>query len=79
VASILFVGSYGSDDPTRASIPFISALGAIDAGHEPAIALVGEAAFLLKDSIADQIQSVGWPPLREILPKLIAHGVPIYV
>jgi uncharacterized protein involved in oxidation of intracellular sulfur len=79
VASILFISTYGSDDPTRASIPFISAQGAIDAGHEPAIVLIGEATYLMKDAIADQIQSVGWPPLRDILPKLIAHGVPIYV
>ncbi|MAG37160.1 MAG: hypothetical protein CL878_13080 [Dehalococcoidia bacterium] len=79
MATILYTSTHGSDDPTRASIPFVAALGAIEAGHEAQIALLGEATYLLKDHIADQIDGVGWPPLKETLPKIIAHGVPIRV
>ena len=79
MASILYTTSFGSDDPTRASIPFFMALGAIEAGHEPSIGLIGEATFLMKDDIAEQIDGVGWPPLTELLSQVIDHGVPIYV
>jgi predicted peroxiredoxin len=80
LATILYTSTYGSDDPTRASIPFVSAvLGALEAGHQPQIALLGEATYLMKDCIAEQIDGVGWPPLKELLAKAIDHGVPIYV
>lgn len=79
MATILYVTTSGSDDPTRASIPFVMALGAIEAGHRPEIALIGEATYLMKSEIADQIHGVGWPALSELLPQLIAHEVPIFV
>jgi len=79
MAKILYTTSFGSDDPTRATIPFVSALGAIEAGHKAEIALLGEATYLLKDYIAEQVDGVGWPPLREVLPKVMEHGIPIYV
>ncbi|MFQ5947772.1 MAG: hypothetical protein ACE5KX_02790 [Acidimicrobiia bacterium] len=79
MSTILYTTSYGSDDPTRATIPFVGALGAVDAGHEPELALLGEATYLMKDSVADQVSGVGWPPLRELFPKVIDHGVPVYV
>lgn len=46
MATILYVGTYGSDDPTRASLPFHAAIGAIEAGHQPQIALMGEATYV---------------------------------
>jgi uncharacterized protein involved in oxidation of intracellular sulfur len=79
MAKILYATSFGSDDPTRATIPFIAATGAIDAGHEPEIVLLGEATYLVKQGVADQICGVGFPPLRELLPKLMEHRVPVYV
>jgi phosphomannomutase len=33
----------------------------------------------MKDVVADQVHGVGWPPFKELLEKLIAHGVPIFV
>lgn len=33
----LFIGTHGSEDPTKATLPFLIASGAIDAGHEPAM------------------------------------------
>jgi uncharacterized protein involved in oxidation of intracellular sulfur len=79
MATILYTSTWGTDDPTRATLPFLSALGAVEAGHQPEIALLGEATYLMKDVIADQIDGVGWPPLRDLLPKVIEHGVPIHV
>ena len=79
MATILYTSSHGSDDPTRASIPFVGAIGAIDAGHEPQLALLGEATYLMLDHVSDQIDGVGWPPLRDMWPKIIEHGVPVFV
>ncbi|MDK1039684.1 MAG: hypothetical protein QGD91_12380 [Actinomycetota bacterium] len=79
MATILYTSSHGSDDPTRATIPFVGAIGALDAGHEPQLVLLGEATYLMSDRISDQIDGVGWPPLRELWPKIIEHGVPVYV
>jgi hypothetical protein len=79
MAKILYVTSFGSDDPTRATIPFIAATGAIEAGHEPEIALLGEATYLVKTGMAEQLQGVGFPPLKQLFSKLIEHRVPVYV
>jgi predicted peroxiredoxin len=79
MAKILYATSFGSDDPTRATIPFISATGAIDAGHEPEIALLGEATYLVRPGVAEAIHGVGFPPLTELLSKVTDHGVPVYV
>ena len=76
MSKLLFVGS---DDPTRASMPFIVASGAIDRGHEPAIVLMGEAVYLLKSNVVDNLQGVGFPALRGTFDKIVKNKVPIYV
>ena len=79
MATILYVSTFGSDDPTRATLPFVAALGAIDAGHKPQLFLAGEATYLMKDVVADQVHGVGWAPFKELLQKAIANSVPIFV
>src|SRR5206468_3263432 len=78
-AKILYVGTAGSDDPTRAGLPFNFALGAVEAGHEPEIFLAGEAAYAMKDDVAGAVMPVAMPALAEMLKKLTEHGVPIHV
>jgi predicted peroxiredoxin len=78
MATILYSTSYGSDDSTRATIPFVAALGAVEAGHQPQVMLLGEATYLMKDTVADAVHGVGFAPLNELLPKIIEHGIPIY-
>jgi predicted peroxiredoxin len=79
MARILYLGTAGSDDPTRAAFPFQWAQGALDAGHEPEIFLAGEAVYLMKGSIGDAVLPVAMPPFRELLDEIIAQRVPIYV
>ena len=79
MSTILYVGTFSSDDPTRATLPFVLSPGAFEAGHRAEIALLGEAVYLMKDYVIDQIHGVGFPPLKEILPAVIDHSVPIYV
>jgi predicted peroxiredoxin len=72
MAKLLYVGTHGTDDPTLATFPFLMAKGAIEAGHETGIILMGEAAPLIKDSIAAQVQGIGVPSLKELAEFL--HG-----
>ena len=79
MALILYVSTFGSDDPTRATLAFGDALGAIEAGHEAMIALAGEATYLMKETVANAVQGVGWPTVGELLQKVVEHKIPIYV
>ena len=79
MGKILYIGTFGSDDPTRATMPILGASGALDRGHEPSILVMGEAVLLMKDGVVDALQGVGFPPLRQIMDKVLDHGVPIYV
>src|SRR5947207_9140591 len=78
MATILYVGTAGSDDPTRAGLPFNFALGAVEAGHQPIIFLAGEAAYLMKDDVAGAVMPVAMPPLKDMLAAVIAQRVPIF-
>jgi uncharacterized protein involved in oxidation of intracellular sulfur len=79
MGKILCVGTFATDDPTRATMPFIAASGAIDRGHEPMIVLMGEGVYLMKEGVADAVQGIGFPPLRKFLDKMIEHEVPFYL
>jgi predicted peroxiredoxin len=79
MAKLLYIGTAGTDDPTRATFPFLMAKGAIEAGHEPGIILMGEAAPLIKDSIAAQVHGVGIAPLSELMEFLVERDVRITV
>lgn len=46
MAKFLIVGTFATDDPARATLPFIAASGALDRGHEPKIVLMGKGALL---------------------------------
>ena len=79
MARLLYVGTHGTDDPTRATFPFLMAKGAIEAGHEAGIILMGDAALLIKDSIAAQVQGYGVPALKELVQFLHDRQVRISV
>ena len=79
MAKLLYIGTHGTDDQTKATFPFLMAKGAIDAGHEAGIILMGEAAPLIKDSIAAQVHGLGTPPLKELVDFLVERNVRITV
>ncbi len=79
MATILYLGTAGSDDPTRAGLPFNFAMGALDAGHQPEIFLAGEAVYLMKESIAKAVMPVAMPPLSEMLDEVVAQKVSIFI
>lgn len=76
---MLFVGTHGSESPTHAVLPFLSAQGAIDAGLEVEILLVGDAVVLMHEAVAKSTIGVGWPSVSDVFGQLIEHQVPVYV
>ena len=79
MAKQLFIGLHGSEDPTKATFPFLMANGALDAGHEAAIVLLGDSVVLMNDVVANSVQGVGFPPLKDLMGKVFAAKVFIYI
>ena len=73
------VATHATDDATKGSLAFITAVGALAAGKEVAIALVGEAAYLADPAVAKGVQGVGFPPLPQLIEKVVQAKVPVYV
>ena len=75
---IFMKSAWGSDDPTKAAFPFLHGIALAEAGHEVQIFLLGEAVNLMKDPVLNSVIPVGWPGLKEIMPKVIANKIQIY-
>ncbi|HET7439776.1 MAG TPA: hypothetical protein VFJ47_00620 [Terriglobales bacterium] len=75
---IMMKSAWGSDDPTRASFPFLHGLALADAGHEVQIFLTGEATYLMRKATATAIRPVGWPPLAETMERIVAKKIPVF-
>ena len=69
---------WGTDDPTRGSFVFAHALAFADAGHDVQIFLTGEATYLMRKATVDAVKPIGWPPLSEMMQKIVAKGVPVF-
>ena len=79
MAKLAFVGTHGSEDPTKACFTFLQAKNAVDAGIEAEISLLGDAVVLIKESDRNSVIPVGWPPLSELFDAVVEHKIPIYV
>jgi predicted peroxiredoxin len=75
---IMMRSSWGTDDPTRASLVFAHDLVLAEAGHEVQIFLTGDATYLMRKATADAIIPVGWPPLSETREKIVAKHIPVF-
>jgi predicted peroxiredoxin len=79
MAKILVVATHATDDPTKCTLAFVTAVGALGAGKEVTLALLGEGAYVAKGAIAKTIHGVGFPPLPELIEKVVKGNVPVYV
>ena len=80
MAKLLYVGTHGPDDPTKACMPIHLAVnGAAEAGIESEINLAGDAAVLIQDAYVDTLVPVGFPPLKDLLAKARDKGIPIHI
>jgi predicted peroxiredoxin len=77
---VLYLATAGAGDPTRASLPLhIAANGSVEAGHECAVVLAGDATELVSRETAESVEGVGVPPARELIQKLQDNQVPVYI
>ena len=74
----LYIGSFGSEDPTRAGLTFVMAKGAKEAGHDVEVALQGDAVVLFNEAVASSVQPVGLPSLTELLDFIRTNEIPVY-
>ena len=79
MSKILSVATHATDDPTKSTLAFLTAVGAIGAGKEVSIALLGEAVYLAKEVIAKTVHGVGFPPLPELIEKVVEGKVAVHV
>ncbi len=79
MAKILITSTHGSEDPTRAGLPFVVAKGAVEGGHQVSVAVVGDGTLLMKQAIRESIFPVGLPPLKELFQFAVEHNIPVYV
>ena len=80
MAKLLYVGTHGPDDPTKACMPIHLAVnGAAEAGIEVEINLAGDAAVLVQDTYVTTLLPLGFPPLAELMAKAREQGIPIFV
>ena len=78
MARLLIVATHGSEDPTRAGLSFLTAKGALEAGHKPEIILAGDGAVLARQTVAESVFPVGIPPLKELIQFVVDNKVPVY-
>ena len=77
---VLYLGTTGAGDPTRASLPLhIAANGSVEAGQECAVVLAGDGVELVDRETAERVEGVGVPPARELIQKLLDNEVPVYI
>lgn len=79
MTKILAITTHATNDPTLSTAAFVTAIGALDAGKEVGIALVAEGAYLTKEAIVKTIHGVGFPPLSELIGRVVEGNVPVYV
>ncbi len=77
---LIYVGTHGPDDPTKACMPFHLAVnGAAEAGIEAEINLAGDAVALIQDQYVNTILPLGFPPLKDLVAKAREKGIPVYI
>ena len=79
MGKILAMTTHATDDPTKSTAAFVTAIGALGAGKEVCIVLIGEAAYLAKEEVAKSVHGVGFPPLPELIEQVVEGGVPVFV
>ena len=79
MAKIFVVAMHATDDPTKSTLAFITAVGAIGAGKEVDHRPRREAVYLPKEAVAKSVHGVGFQPLPELIEKVVQAKIPVYI
>jgi predicted peroxiredoxin len=71
--------TWGTNDPTKATIPFHLARGAKQSGVDVRIVLAGDSTDLIRSGVAGSVRGKGVPPLSEVLDFARENRIPIHV
>jgi predicted peroxiredoxin len=71
--------TWGTNDPTKATIPFHLARGAKQTGVDVRIVLAGDSTDLIRSGVAGTVRGNGVPPLDEVLDFARENKIPIHV
>ena len=75
---MLYVGTHGMDDPTRAGLIFAAANQEQAQYQDAVIALLGDAVFLLNDRIAQETRPSGRTSLKDLIAEAVERGIKIF-
>jgi len=77
---VLIIANNGPEDPSRATVPFLTAKACVESGMDVSIWLYNNSVYLVCEGVAEYIQSAGLPILEDLLLFLtISHPTPIYI
>jgi predicted peroxiredoxin len=75
----VYLGTHATDDPTKATLPFVTALGGKQVEEDVSIVLLGEAVGLVKEAVSPSVHGVGFPPLEELMAAAGEAQIPVHV
>ncbi|MGH2354623.1 MAG: hypothetical protein ACRDI2_03170 [Chloroflexota bacterium] len=75
----VYIGTHATDDPTKAALPFVAAIGAKQVDEDVSIVLIAEAASLVKAAIFPSVFPVGFPPLKELMASVDEAKIKVFV
>jgi predicted peroxiredoxin len=76
---ILFQCTHGADDPERATLPFVAANVAANAGQQAIVICTVDAVWLGTRGGADGVAADGLPPLASLIGEFVANGGAIWL
>ena len=79
MAKIIAHGTYGKEDPERATLPFIVGNVAATADQDTAVLLTIEGVRLATKGYADGVQKDGFQPLTDLIASFVENGGEIWV
>lgn len=71
---IVFVTTRFTDDPERATLPFVLANGCLAMDVKPVIILQADAVWIGVKGKAEEIHASGLDPLKKLLDNVLAEG-----
>lgn len=79
MAQVMIQNTRGKDDVERASLAFVVANTALNAGQEATVLLTIEGVWVATKGYADGLHAKGFDPLAELVQKTIQSGGQVWV
>lgn len=76
---LIFICTYGKDDPERATLPFVAANIAATAGQDAVLLCTIDAVWLGTEGGTDGIASEGLPVLSDLYAEFVDNGGQVWL